>query len=65
METNTDHIKGGKWYNRFDELIIECRLCTGPTTMQGTRLCDNCWELERRIQRSPEIAARILAACAE
>jgi hypothetical protein len=28
--------------------------------MLGTERCDSCWELERRIQDSPDIAARVL-----
>jgi NMD protein affecting ribosome stability and mRNA decay len=41
---------------------VPCKLCGEPTTMLGTKLCDNCWELEHRIQSSPKIARIILNA---
>lgn len=43
-----------------DQPTCPCRLCGKPTQMLGTKLCDFCWELERRIHRDPEIARRIL-----
>lgn len=39
---------------------VPCELCGKPTTMTGTKRCDPCWELERRIKAAPEIAWRIL-----
>lgn len=27
---------------------IPCAHCGEPTAMLGTRLCDNCWEIDRR-----------------
>lgn len=41
---------------------IPCDLCATPTPMLGTRRCDRCWELERRIEADPELARKILAA---
>lgn len=41
-----------------------CGLCGTPTKLTGTQRCDNCWEMEGRIQRNPEIARKILAAMA-
>lgn len=41
--------------------VIPCLLCGEPTPMLGTRLCDGCWELDRRIQSTPDIARSILA----
>lgn len=38
-----------------------CGLCGKPTLMTGTKRCDNCWEMEGRIRRSPDIARKILA----
>lgn len=38
-----------------------CDLCEQPTTNGGTKRCDRCWELERRIEADPKIAAAILA----
>lgn len=40
--------------------MIDCRLCGEPTVMTGTKLCDRCWELERRIHRDPQLAFKIL-----
>lgn len=28
---------------------VPCRLCDDETDMTGTKLCDRCWELERRL----------------
>lgn len=39
---------------------VSCRLCGEMTRMESTKLCDRCWELERRIERDPSIAAAIL-----
>lgn len=41
-------------------LPIPCRLCSMPTLMHGTQLCDRCWELESRIKMDPVIAGKIL-----
>lgn len=37
-----------------------CKRCGDPTRMFATRLCDRCWELERRIGDAPDIAAQIV-----
>ena len=37
-----------------------CRICGESTEMLGTRLCNRCWELERRIHNDPELAEKIL-----
>ncbi len=39
---------------------IPCTICGEPTVYFGTKLCDRCWELERRIQAAPELALKIL-----
>lgn len=39
-----------------------CGLCGKTTSFTNTKRCDNCWEMEGRIQRSPAIALRILAS---
>ncbi len=31
------------------EIQTTCVICGKPTTMLGTRRCDNCWEVERRL----------------
>lgn len=39
---------------------IPCELCGKPTRMLGTKRCDPCWELERRIEMAPDIARKVL-----
>lgn len=39
---------------------VPCRICSEPTHMHGTKLCDRCWELDVRIKSSPEVARKIL-----
>ena len=39
---------------------VPCDLCGRPTFSFGTRRCDPCWELERRIKFDPDLAAKIL-----
>lgn len=40
---------------------VTCKFCFGETRMAGTKLCDFCWELERRIRNSkPSVLLRIL-----
>ena len=45
-----------------DEDRVPCRLCSAPTRMLGTKLCDGCYELESRIKGNPELARKILSA---
>lgn len=40
---------------------VPCEICGVATEMLGTKRCDRCWELERRIESSPELARKILA----
>ncbi len=40
---------------------VPCELCGDETPMTGTRRCDRCWELERRVEADPELTARVLA----
>lgn len=39
---------------------VSCELCGSPTDMTGTKRCNRCWELEKRIQADPELAQKIL-----
>jgi hypothetical protein len=41
---------------------VPCRLCGAATRMESTKLCDRCWELEKRIHANPEVARKILDA---
>lgn len=41
---------------------VPCKWCGTPTPMLGTKMCDGCWELDRRIERQPALARRILEA---
>jgi hypothetical protein len=40
---------------------VPCDICGDPTPMLATKRCDRCWELERRIERDPHLARKILA----
>ncbi len=46
----------------MSEKTCPCTWCGRPTKMLGTKLCDPCWELERRVRMDPLLAARMLAA---
>lgn len=39
---------------------VACRLCGEQTFMTGTKMCERCWQLERRIVRDPDLAVKIL-----
>ena len=39
---------------------VPCQWCGKPTQMTATRLCDEHWELERRIAAAPLLARRML-----
>lgn len=43
------------------EPTIACKWCGKPTTMLGTKMCDGCWELERRATANPDLTKRMLA----
>lgn len=43
-----------------DTPTVPCKWCRAPTWHTGTGCCDNCWELQHRIQGNPALAARIL-----
>lgn len=40
--------------------MIKCKLCYAPTPFTGTKLCNRCWELSRRIEWDPELTLRVL-----
>lgn len=40
--------------------VVACGVCGTPTRMLGTKRCDRCWELERRIRHNPDLARKIL-----
>jgi len=39
---------------------IPCKLCGNETPFKGTKLCNSCWELNRRIEADPKVARTIL-----
>lgn len=47
------------------EKTVPCSWCGTPTTYTGTKHCDPCHELDKRISGSPELAARITGYYAE
>lgn len=34
--------------------LVNCKYCDSPTPHLGTKMCDSCWELERRIRNAPK-----------
>lgn len=40
---------------------VNCKYCGQETRMKGTQLCNNCWEMDSRIRKSPAIALKILS----
>lgn len=48
--------------------VIPCKYCQKPTPMLATKLCDNCWEVERRLTvflRSSKARRLVLKLLAE
>ncbi len=39
---------------------VPCEICGQPTSMTGTKRCNRCWDLERRIRMDPSLAERIV-----
>lgn len=39
---------------------VPCTWCGAPTTFTGTKHCDPCHELDKRISDNPELAARMV-----
>jgi hypothetical protein len=37
-----------------------CKWCGAATPMLGTRMCDRCWELDRRVASDPSLAFKML-----
>lgn len=54
--------QAGAEQDKWGRPLVPCKWCCTPTAMTGTKMCDGCWELERRISANPELARRILAA---
>lgn len=44
------------------QTTVPCKYCTRVTRMTGTRMCNNCWELETRMLADPASARKILEA---
>lgn len=55
-------VSPGLHQDRFGRQIVKCSFCAEQWTyMTGTKLCDRCWELKRRVQADPHLARRALA----
>lgn len=39
-----------KTIGRYEIPSCPCSTCGEPTTFTGTKKCNNCWEVERRLQ---------------
>lgn len=44
----------------MDQETTNCTHCQDVTNNMGTKLCDQCWELDRRIRENQILARRIL-----
>jgi len=64
MNTQVAYERDNKKFNKWDQELVHCGLCDILTAMTGTKRCDRCWELEKRIEADPELAKRILARAA-
>ncbi len=40
---------------------VPCQWCGTETPMTGTKMCDNCWELDKRVLRNPDVTLRMMA----
>ena len=41
------------WLNRQHDITLDtipCSVCGEPTNFDGTKLCNNCWEVKRRLR---------------
>ena len=56
-----DKVMNNKWRaTDKGETKIPCKYCGELTSMTGTKMCDNCWEMESRMSRNIEVAEKIL-----
>ncbi len=49
--------------DRFGRPQVPCGICGDPTPMTGTRRCDNCWEIERRVADLDTLSLARLGLC--
>lgn len=57
-EMGTKYQRKGGEIEMEEDKTVPCRICTVPTPMLGTKLCDRCWELETRIHADLILARR-------
>lgn len=43
-----------------EQPTVPCELCDEPTPMLGTRRCDRCWELDKRVRADVDLAQLIM-----
>lgn len=48
-----------------EEEHCACDICGNQTSMTGTKMCDRCWELDRRIRNDFDLAVKIVEAVKE
>lgn len=48
--------------NEFGRIVVPCKWCSRDTDMTGTKMCDGCWELDRRVRMDPVLTRKMLAA---
>lgn len=39
---------------------VPCKWCGTETPMLGTKMCNNCWELDGRVTRNPDTTLRMM-----
>jgi len=44
----------------MSDKTVECKYCKTQTTYTGTKLCDRCYELEKRISKDVDLAEKIM-----
>ncbi len=60
-----DRLTGKVKDHQFEQDVLGlqtclCEICGGITSYAGTRRCNRCWELEKRITSDPHLARKIL-----
>ncbi len=46
--------------DRWGRLLVPCKWCDMDTAMTGTKMCDRCYELDKRIALDFEVAETIV-----
>lgn len=44
----------------IEQPTVDCEMCGNPTPMLGTKRCDPCWELEKRVRANVDLAQLVM-----